>query len=47
MSRPFLRHYENGCMNFAVDFLYRNMKQKIFVVTVCDRKKGDERNDKK
>ena len=25
-------------MNFEVDFLYRNMKQKIFVVIVCDRK---------
>ena len=23
MSRSFLRRYENGCMNFVVDFLYR------------------------
>ena len=29
-------------MNFAVDFLYHNMKQKIFVVTVCDRKTRKE-----
>ena len=38
MSRPFLRCYENGCMNFAVDFCTANMKQKIFAVKFFDRK---------
>ena len=37
-----MRRHENGCMNFAVDFLYRSMKQKIFAVTVCDRKTRKE-----
>ena len=37
-----MRHYENGCMNFAVDFCTANMKQKIFVVTDCDRKNPEE-----
>ena len=31
MSRPFLRCYENGCMNFAVDFLYRKHETKKYL----------------
>ena len=30
-NRPFLRHYENGCMNFAVDFLYRKHETKKYL----------------
>ena len=30
-ERPFLRCYENGCMNFAVDFLYRKHETKKYL----------------